>query len=252
MLEVWLTSVRGGAGDAVIRIEGTDYITFNGINVAATDQGIEYGYLTHKPSGTNGCQNVTIKNCSITLTKGISPFVSGIYIGNGTTSVSSSTGVTVTATSGINSNIILTGNTIQNVHNGILSIGSSATGFYDSDIIIGQSGAGNTIQNFGGGVADTSYGAFFRYVNNPAITYNTIDNAAGGGIPNTYNEYLIFFSIVSGDIVVNNNTLTINNSSTRSSGFIYNNNNTVNSETYNNNTFSGTFEHRHTVFNLYL
>jgi hypothetical protein len=234
------TAVKGGAGDAVIRIEGSDYLTFNGINVAASNEGIEYGFLTHKPSGTNGCQNVTITNATVTLTKGTSPFVSGIYIGNGTTSVSTSTGVTVTNVSGTNSNIILTGNTIQNVHNGILSIGSSATGFYDSNIIIGQTGAGNILQNFGGGVADTSYGAYFRYVNNPSLSYNTIDNAAGGGVSHTYNQFQVFFSIVSGDIVVNNNVLTINNSSTRTSSFIHNTS-TVSSETYNNNTFSGTF-----------
>ena len=235
------TSVRGGAGDAVIRIEGSDYLTINGIDIAATDQGIEYGFLTHKPGGTNGCQNVTITNCTVTLTKGASAYVAGIYIGNGATSVSSSAGVIVTSSSGTNSNIVLTGNTIQNVHNGILSIGSSATGFYDSDIIIGQSGAGNIIQNFGGGVADTSFGVFFSYVNNPTAAYNTIDNAAGGGVSHTYNMFQIFFAVVSGDIVASNNILAMNNSSTRNSNFIFNRNNTVNSETYNNNTFSGTF-----------
>ncbi len=66
------TTALGGAGDAVIRLEGTDYITFNGIDVTATDQGIEYGYLTHKPSGADGCQYVTIQNCNITMTKGTS------------------------------------------------------------------------------------------------------------------------------------------------------------------------------------
>ena len=235
------TSIRGGAGDAVVRIEGTDYITFNGINVSASDQGIEYGYLTYKPSGTNGCQNVTIKNCTITLNKGTSAFVAGIYLGNGTNSVSSSTGVIVTNSSGINSNIVLTGNTIQNVHDGILSLGSSATGFYDSDITVGQASAGNILQNFGGAVADTSFGVYFRFVNNPAVNYNTINNAGGGGVPHTGSMSQILFSVVSGDIIANNNILTMNNSSTSSSRFISNNNNTVNSETYNNNTFSGTF-----------
>ena len=233
------TSVRGGAGDAVVRLEGTDYITINGINLATTNQGIEYGYLTHKPSGTNGSQNITINNCQITLTKGTSAFVSGIYLGNGTTSTSSNAGVTVTNSSGINSNIYLTGNSIQNVQEGILAIGSSASGFYDSDIIIGQSGMGNIIQNFGGGIADTSYGIYFRYVNNPTANYNTIDNAGGGGVSHTYNMFDILFSIVSGNINANNNTFTINNSSTRNSSFIHNLNNTIISETYNNNTFSG-------------
>ncbi|NWG28261.1 MAG: hypothetical protein HXY48_06975, partial [Ignavibacteriaceae bacterium] len=234
------TAIRGGAGDAVIRIEGTDYITFNGLNVAATDQGIEYGYLTHKPSGTNGCQNVTITNCQITLTKGTSPFVSGIYIGNGTNSVSSNFGVTVTAASGINSNFVITGNTIQNVHDGILSIGSSATGFYDSDIIVGQTGSGNIIQNFGGVAVASSYGVYFNYVNNPNTSYNTINNAGGGGTSHTDSLFAVFHSVVSGDITVNNNSFTFNNASTRLTGVIYNKNNSVASETYNNNTFNGT------------
>ena len=224
----------------VIRIEGSDYITFNGINIAATDQGIEYGFLTHKPSGTNGCQNVTITNCSVTMTKGTSAYVTGMYIGNGTTSVSSNAGVTVTASSGMNSNVTLSGNTIQNVHHGILSIGSSAVSFYDSDLIVGQTGAGNNIQNFGGGIADTCYGVYFKYVNNPTIAYNTINNAGGGGVPHTYNLFDVYFSVVSGNIVTNNNVFTMNNSSTRTSSYIHNNNNSVASETYNNNAFSGT------------
>ncbi|MFI5407078.1 MAG: hypothetical protein ACHQ1D_11280, partial [Nitrososphaerales archaeon] len=212
------TTIIGGAGDAVIRIEGSDYITFNGINVSASNQGIEYGYLTHKPNGTNGSQNVTITNCTITMTKGTSAYVSGIYIGNGTTSVSSNTGVVVTSTSGINSNIILSGNTIQNVHNGILSIGSSASGFYDSEIVIGQSGSGNILQNFGGVVVSPSYGAYFRYVNNPTTSYNTINNSGGGGTAHLDSLFGVFHSIVSGNVSVNNNTISVNNTSTRVTG----------------------------------
>jgi hypothetical protein len=82
------TSTLGGLGDAVLQINGTDYITFDGIDVSASQSTIEYGYLTHKPNGTDGCQNVTIKNCNITMTKGTSGFVIGIYIGNGANDVS--------------------------------------------------------------------------------------------------------------------------------------------------------------------
>ena len=38
------TSILGDHGDAVIMIKGSDYVTFNGIDVAATNEGIEYGY----------------------------------------------------------------------------------------------------------------------------------------------------------------------------------------------------------------
>jgi len=153
----------GAAGDAVIRLEGTDYITFDGIDISTDDQGIEYGYMTHKNSGTDGCQNVTIKNSIITMTKGTSGYVVGIYIGNGTTSLSSSVGVTVTDDAGKNADILITGNTIQNVHAGVYVRGSSASGFKDVNITVGQNGAGNSIQNFGGGSNTSTYGIYFIY-----------------------------------------------------------------------------------------
>lgn len=148
--------------------------------------------MTHKPSATDGCQFVSIQNSSVTMTKGTSGFVMGIYVGNGTTSVSSATGVTVTALSGINSNITISGNTIQNVHAGVYVRGSSATGFYDNNVIVGQTGEGNIIQNFGGGSATTTYGVYFIYVSNPSVAYNTINNAGGGGaMVLLYMEYFI-------------------------------------------------------------
>jgi len=204
------TGIDGGAGDAVIRIEGSDYLTFFGIDVTATSQGIEYGFLTHKPSGTDGCHHVTIKNSAITMTKGTSPYVFGIYIGNGTVSASSSTGVTVTAVSGINSDIVITGNTIQNVFKGIVVQGASDAGFYDSDFTVGQAGEGNTIRNFGGSVLNAeTYGIYLLYVNNPTVSYNVIDNAGGGGAGQVYGIWAIWFATVTGDVVCNNNSITV-------------------------------------------
>ena len=232
------TSTIGGAGDAVIRIEGTDYITFDGIDVAASDQGIEYGYLTHKPDGINGCQFVTIKNCTVTMTKGTSGYVMGIYIGNGTTSVSSATGVTVTDTAGRNANILITGNTIQNVHAGVYVRGSIASGFYDTDVTIGQYGEGNVIQNFGGGSTTTAYGIYFIYVNNPVVAYNNIINAGGGGTAHGSTLYSIFYSTVSGNVVGSNNNMTVTNAAASSSTYFLYNTNACNSETYENNTFA--------------
>ncbi|GIV45695.1 MAG: hypothetical protein KatS3mg036_0513 [Ignavibacterium sp.] len=241
------TSTIGGAGDAIIRLEGTDYITIDGIDVTATDQGIEYGYLTHKPSGTDGCQYVTIKNCNISMTKGTSGYVIGIYIGNGTTSSSSAVGVTVTATSGINSNITITGNTIQNVHAGIYVRGSSATGFYDSDITIGQSGAGNTITNFGGGNASSTYGVYFIYVTNPTVAYNTINSATHGAT-----LYGIFYSTVTGNVIGSNNSFNLANNSLSSSTYFIYNTNLVTSETYDNNTFAaGTLSSTGSAYLIY-
>ena len=228
------TSTVGGAGDAVFRLEGTDYITFDGIDVAADSQGIEYGYLTHKPDGANGCQFVTIKNCVVTMNAGDN-YVTGIYIGNGTTSTSSATGVTVTDPAGMNINITITGNTIQNVFTGIYMRGSTA--MYDSSYIIGEIGAGNIVQNFSGGISTSAYGMYFIYVNSPSVEFNTITNAA---TPHVSTLYAIFLSVVSGDVVCSNNDLTLaNNASSSSTYYIYSpSNDNCTSEAYEFNKFT--------------
>ncbi len=227
------TTSMGAEGDAVIRLEGTDYITFDGINVAADSQGIEYGYLTFKPSGTDGCQYVTIKNCTVTMNAGDN-YVIGINIGNGSTSTSSATGVTVTDPAGMNTNIAITGNTIQNVLTGIYMRGSTA--MYDTDFTIGEIGAGNIIQNFSGGRVTSCYGMYFIYVNSPNVQYNTITNAA---TPHTSTLYSVFFSTVTGDVVCSNNDMTLaNDASSSSTYFIYSPSNTCDSETFENNTFA--------------
>ncbi len=240
------TSTIGGLGDAVIRIDGTDYLTFDGIDVSASLQGIEYGYLTSKPSVSNGCQFVTIQNCVVTMTKGTSAYVIGIYVGNGATSVSSATGLVVNANSGRNENISITGNTIQNVHAGIYCRGYSTAAFYDQNITV----SGNTIQNFGGGSSTTTYGVYFIYTNNPTASNNIIDNAGGGGTPHAATFYSIFYSTVSGVVDGSNNVFTLNTSSTSAAYGIYNSN-AVTSNNFSNNSFSGSVGSTTTSYLIY-
>ncbi|MBL7922723.1 MAG: hypothetical protein JNL88_00850 [Bacteroidia bacterium] len=243
------TSALGGLGDAVIRIDGTDFLTFDGIDVSASLQGIEYGYFTSK-TATNACQNLTIQNCVISMTKGTSGFVIGIHIGNGTVSVSSATGVTVTANSGRSENILIRGNTIQNVHAGIYCRGFNSAALYDQNITIGQAGAGNTIRNFGGGSATTTYGVYFIYANNTSVDYNTIDNAGGGGSAHASIFYSIFYSVVSGVVSGSNNAITVNTSGTSAMQCIYNSN-AVTSNTFSNNSFSGSVATTGTSYLIY-
>jgi hypothetical protein len=233
------TSTLGGLGDAVVRVDGTDCITVDAIDVAASDEGIEYGYFTYK-TATDGCQNVTIKNCAITLTKGTSQYVIGIYISNGTTSVSSATGVVVSVNSGRNENINIQGNTISNVHAGIYCRGYSAS--YDQNINIGANGAGNTIQNFGGGFAATTYGIYFIYINNVYAGYNTINNTAGGGTPHTSGLTGISITTAntaSGILSYRNNDITLNANGTAACNWLYNAN-SFDSISIHQNTFGGT------------
>src|SRR4030095_12558492 len=101
---------------------GADYITFDGIdlqenpaNVTATTQ-MEWGYALVKPSGTDGCQNVTIKNCTISLNKTNINSV-GIYSHNHLPT--STTTFIISATSGANSNNSFQSNNISNTYIGI-------------------------------------------------------------------------------------------------------------------------------------
>jgi hypothetical protein len=178
------TTTLGAGGDAVIVLEGSDYVTFDGIDVSASDMGIEYGYLLRKASTTDGCKNVNIKNAEVAMTKGTNDNIIGIYISNNhkAQALTSATGITgITDASGRNENISVTGCTIQNVFCGIMVRGFNNVSYYDQNITIGAAGAGNIIQNYGGNVASTCYGIYGIYVNSLNIGYNTINNTAGGG-----------------------------------------------------------------------
>lgn len=64
-----------GTADYGFCVTGTDYITFDGINIQENSGNttgttkMEWGYAILKLSAADGTQNVTIKNCAITLNK---------------------------------------------------------------------------------------------------------------------------------------------------------------------------------------
>jgi len=224
------TSTTGGYGDAIIRLDGSDYVTISGLYLKALNQGIEYGILTHKPAGTNGCQNITISNCKIEMNKGTSAYVAGIYIGNGTTSPSSATGVTVTSNSGKNKNISLSYDTIFNAQMGIYVRGYNSTTYYDSLITISYCG----VYNYGAASGASTYGAYFIYVQDPSVVNSDFVSAK-----HTSTLYGVFFSTVSGIIHCNFNNFFLKNTSNSSSTYYIYNGNTVSSESYISNTFRG-------------
>jgi hypothetical protein len=166
-----VTTSYGANGDAVIRLAGTDYITFNSIDITAVSGDIEYGYYTFKPDGTNGCQYVSILNCNVTLAGGNNDFLIGIYLSNGPNSLIAATGVTVSAASGRNSNITIDGNTIKNVNTAIYARGGSAAAYYDEYIKLGDV-TGNIIQNFTG--STTVYGILTIYNTFLQVAHNSI------------------------------------------------------------------------------
>ncbi len=239
------TTTLGAQGDAVIIVQGSDYVTFDQIDISTSNSGIEYGYYLRKESVTDGVKNVTIKNAKVTMTKGTSAYVVGIYSSNNSaaSTTSSATGITVTSTGGRNENITITGNTISNVFTGIIIRGyghSSPYDFYDQNIIVGGSAANaNTVQNYGGNAVSTCYAVYLIYYTNATVSYNTFDNLAGGGTAATSTLYGLMASSSSSAGVCNfsNNTVNLAISSTSGLNSIYFSG-TATSATISNNVFS--------------
>jgi trimeric autotransporter adhesin len=182
-----------GTMDAIICFNGVKYITFDGINLTesvgnvTTTTQMEWGFALLKASATQGSQNITIKNSSITL-KNTNTATYGIYSNNHSTAAT--TQLTVTATAGQNSNNKFYGNTITNSYGGIYLSGfADATApyaYYDQGNDIG-SVTGNTINNFGGG-ATVEYLIYAIYQNNLIIANSNI-SGTGTGTASIYGIY---------------------------------------------------------------
>jgi len=171
-----------GLLDAIITIAGCDYVTFDGIDLKenGSNSNAEWGYAILKAGVADGSQNITIKNCSITLNKSNTASV-GIYSNNHLTS--STTALAVNNVSGANSNLKIFNNTISNCYSGISITGfndvvGNSFAFYDQNNEIGKDG-GNTILTFGGSTV-TDYGIYTKYQNNLKIGNNTINATVDG------------------------------------------------------------------------
>ena len=215
--------------DYLIAIAGGDYITFDGIdlqenalNTTPTQQ-MEWGYALVKKQAVapfDGCQNVTVKNCTITLNRANTAAV-GIYLGNHVST--STTSLTITATTDAHNNNRFYHNTIQNCNSGITISGfAAATPYtlYDQNNDVGGTSAltGNTIRNYGG-TATTAYGAYGLYQNNLNVQYNTIsDSADAGGAASGGTLYGVFHSTgTNSSTLLGHNTVTMTKGANTSS-----------------------------------
>ncbi|MFA7362050.1 MAG: hypothetical protein WC139_13540, partial [Candidatus Kapaibacterium sp.] len=254
------TTGLGGDGDAIIQINGSDYTIFDGIDVQSGNSTIEYGYYTYKPSGTDGCQNVIIKNSTITMIKSTAyNVVIGIYISNGPTALTASTngGVTVTDYSGRNENIEVSNSLIQNVNQGIYIQGYNHTvspyDFYDQNITIGKAGAGNTIQNFQwSSTSGSCYGIYSSFCNNFNASYNYLNNTAGGGAASTCFFYAIYSSYTkAATITYSYNTFNLTTTGTRVAYAFGNNAGDANSTFYVHHNLIENCVHGSTTFSVF-
>ena len=206
------------ATDGIIKIAGGDYITFDGIDLqenpsnTATTKMTEWGYALVKKQNTapfDGCQHVTIRNCTITLNKTNTSSV-GIYTGNHI--ATSITGLTITATTDASNNCHFYNNTITNVYIGIGLNGFSAASpysLYDHNNIIGQSGK-NRIFNFGG----SNTGAYGVYATNQDSIKVMNDSIAGGSGNTTIVAGIYLQSGINSDVEISGNYISVTKSAT--------------------------------------
>jgi plastocyanin len=185
--------------DGIIKLSGTDYITFNGIDLLDPPSNadfttmMEWGFALLRRSTTDGCQNVVIKNCAVTLQKAniqsSTVFSIGIFVANRDTN-----GTTVNATepAGQNSNNRLFGNTISNVVVGIRFLAPSTSGQRDFNNEVGVIGeAPNTITNFSGsGTTANAEGIRIEGQMNVKVNNNVIS----GGVGHVYITYGILIT----------------------------------------------------------
>ena len=165
-----MSGVGVGIIDYVFRLQGVDYVTFDGINIV--DVGVsnatwfEFGYVIGNASNNDGAGNNTIKNFSCTLNKlntsiGNGPY--GVVVGNGITIITF--GVAGSYASRNNNNKIQNF-TIQNVKRGIQFDGLAIPAFDEGNQVSGPAftsaaagvwTGGSRITNFGAATAGTDY-----------------------------------------------------------------------------------------------
>ncbi|HET9503676.1 MAG TPA: T9SS type A sorting domain-containing protein [Hymenobacter sp.] len=226
-----LTAAAGTSAtlDAIIGLQGSDYVTFDGLtlvdptsNSTATTQ-MEWGFALLKGSTptVDGCQNVVIRNCVVTLQKGTATM--GIYANNHTPA--STTQLVPTTADGTNSNNKFYGNAISGVNNGIYLAGYAATNpftYLDQNnevgsIVSGTAATGNTITNFG--TTATAYGIYTIYQNALKVQGNSVNSAPTGSAAAPTNELYGVLVSTGGNADLLGNTVNITTNTTFSATY---------------------------------
>lgn len=230
----------GAKMDAVIRFVGADFVTFDGFTLqenasnttiaAATNNMTEFGVGFFGATATNGSQNNTIQNCTISMGSTY-PSATGIF--STSTLSTADVGTTAQAASsaaGLHSNNKFYSNTVSNVNHGFIFIcPTQTTALQESGIEIGGSaaGTGNTV-TFGlaTGVSQTAgwtavgTGVNGIMLNSPSavsIQSNTLTSTITSNTATDHTAILIRGTVPSSGTytrTISNNTITLNNSAT--------------------------------------
>ena len=207
-----------GRQDAVIKLQGADYVTFDGIDVgeypsisatnlaAGNNPAMEYGYAMFRNSATDGCQYNTVKNSTITLNRTNGNPTYGVYLAP--TDISG-TSVSASSVPGTNSYNNVLGCAVVSAQNGLVAAGSGSN---DQNNVLGNivgAQLGNNISNC------TSFGILVYNQTNITIGSNLITFPTG----NTGNQYgIVVGGNTPGTIVARNRVFTIKYSGTGGKG----------------------------------
>ena len=209
--------------DGIFLLLGSDYVTINGIDLQESGANstattwMEWGYsLLNKNTSApyDGCNHVTISNCSITLNRNntISKGINSSHVAsNGATT-------TPTAIGDVHSYNKFYGLKIQNCWTAINIIGyddpNSPYTLKDNFNDVGgySYSTADTLTNLGIGTTSTgttSCGVYTFNQSNLNVSYNNIDNAANGGVGAT-NMFMGIYAMGSSTSYLCNGTTTFN------------------------------------------
>lgn len=224
--------VSGSVTDAIFKIIGADYVTIQGFslqenaanvtNTLASNDKTEFGVALFYVTTTDGAQNNTIQNNTISLSASYQNAI-GIYSSTAHSATAPTTAAIASANSGSNNNTKVYGNTISNVANGIALIAGPVAAVIESGADVGGTlpGTGNNI-TFGNNTAiDAAWAGFLvteagiqlRNVIAINVQYNTVVSGsmtqAVGGILVTPSVVPISAAVAYTNTISNNNiTLT--------------------------------------------
>jgi trimeric autotransporter adhesin len=210
-----ITAATPGSGsmDFIICFSGSDYITFDGIdlienvNNQTPSSQMEWGFALLKNSGTDGAGNITVKNCSINLNPS-NPASYAVYSNNHTPG--SYAPLVVSDYSGTNSNNVFSGLSISNTYNGFFFRGmedDSPSAYYDIANEIGVGGA-NTISGLGNASGtQSSYGIYCAYQKGIKIANNSFTGISANASGSLY--VIGLYTATNADADVFNNTISM-------------------------------------------
>lgn len=211
-----VSGAYGSTGDAFFKLNGTDFITFDGFYLLENYTGVtttlktEFGFMLCRATSTDGCKNVTLKNNVITLQlPAVSHSSAGIYLANYTSAnvLTSSTSI-----AGRHENIFIDGNTIGNVLAGVYCNGTSDAispySLYDNNIQIGTTTANTLVVGHRTTYTlntNTAYGVYAISSDSVKFNNNTIRVNMGSNTTGTHYGIFTSTGTNSNADIINNN-----------------------------------------------